>query len=233
MNVSPRTISLLSYTLLVVCLILGGCSNHRFEPKNLGKSNVDMILDLHVTENQLLLAELMDKLYKRNPDELLKLSGATLESRRRQLFNHPGQRLRFEELGNAESIYAMNLAFSPTFKGDRVFALMAGLAGMLRSSYHNRSEFFFWHSLDAKRLFRSARNVEIMAWKLKVQMQPDGQPFLITYGTDGLIDNTSFDRLYGKLIGNQDMVAKIIASRYQRNVSMAIQNTATFIFIPI
>ncbi len=72
-----------------------------------------------------------------------------------------------------------------------------------------------------------------MAWKLKAQQKPDGQPFLLTYGSDGIIDNTSFDRLYGKLIANQDMVAKIIADRYNRNVSMAFQNTATFIFIPI
>jgi hypothetical protein len=233
MNMYHLATSLLSYALLTACLLLSGCSHQHFEPKNLGKSSVDMILDLHIKENQLLLTELMDKLYKRNPDELHKLPGATLESRRRQLFDHPSQRLRFQELGNAESIYAMDLAFNETFEGDRVFALMAGLTGMLRSSYRNRDEFFFWYSLDAKRLFRSARNVEIMAWKLKAQMQPDGHPYLITYGTDGLIDNTSFDRLYGKLIGNQDMVAKIIKDRYQRNVSMAIQNTATFIFIPI
>lgn len=219
--------------ILCACLLLTGCSGKHFEPKHLGKSNVDMILDLHLQENRLLLTELMDKLYKRNPDELHKLPGATLESRRRQLFDkHPG-RLRFKELGNAEGIHAMNLAFNPGFQGDRVFALMAGLTGMLRRSYGYQQELFLWDSLDENKLYVSARNVEILAWKLKAQLQGDGTPFLITYGSSGVIDNTSFERLYGKLIANQDMAAKIVADRYKRNISSVIQNTATFVFIPI
>jgi len=217
---------------LLACT-LGGCGSQHFEAKHLGKSNVDMIVDLHLQENRLLLTELMDKLYKRNPDELHKLRGATLESRRRQLFDkHPG-RLRFKELGHAEGIHAMNLAFNPDFQGDRVFALMTGLTGMLRRSYGYQEELFLWDTLDQNKIYLSARNVEILAWKLKAQLQPDGQPFLITYGSGGIIDNTSFERLYGKLIGNQDMVAKIVADRYKRNISAVIQNTATFVFIPI
>ena len=214
-------ITALIFAVILTCVNLNGCGGHHFDPKKLGKSNVDMVLDLHIKENQLLLAELMDKLYKRNPDELHKQAGATLESRKRQLFRHHTGRLRFQELGNAEGIYAMNLAFNPGFQGDRVFALITGLTGMLRSSYGYREELFLWHSLDEDKLYRSARNVEIMAWKLKAQQKPDGQPFLLTYGSDGIIDNTSFDRLYGKLIANQDMVAKIIADRYNRNVTMA------------
>lgn len=219
--------------LLLACLVTCGCNGRYFEPKHLGKSNVDMILDLHLQENRLLLTELMEKLYKRNPDELHKQPGATLESRRRQLFDKHRGRLRFKELGHAEGIHAMDLAFNPDFRGDRVFALMTGLTGMLRRSYDYQEELFLWDSLDENKLYLSARNVEILVWKLKAQLQSGGQPFLITHGVGGVIDNTSFERVYGKLIGNQDMAAKIVADRYKRNISMAIQNTATFIFIPI
>lgn len=219
--------------LMLACLQISGCGNLHFEPKHLGKSNVDMILDLHLQENRLLLTELMEKLYKRNPDELHKLSGATIESRRRQLFDKNPGRLRFGELGNAEGIHAMNLAFHPDFRGDRVFALIAGLTGMLRRSYGYQEELFLWDTLDQDKLYLSARNIEILAWKLKAQTHADGQPFLITYGTGHIIDNTSFERVYGKLINNQDMVAKIVADRYKRNISAVIQNTATFVFIPI
>jgi hypothetical protein len=212
--------------------LLSACATHNMDTDRLGKSGVDMVMDLHIQENQLLLTELMEKLYRRNPDELHKTPGATIASRQQILLDNK-VRLRLDELGGAEGIHAMNLAFNPGFKGDRVLALMTGLTGMLRRSYGFHTELYLWHTLDENKLHRSARNVEILAWKLKAQLDPEGHPFLITFGDDGIIDNTSFDRLYGKLIANQDMAAKIVADRYSRNISMVIQNTATFIFIPI
>jgi hypothetical protein len=54
-----------------------------------------------------------------------------------------------------------------------------------------------------------------------------------TDSTAGITDNTSFDRLYGKLIANQDMVAHIMAGRSKRNISSAVQSATTFVFMPI
>ena len=218
---------------LLLSGMLAGCGHKPFQASSIGKSSVDMVMDLHTRESEMLLADLMEKLYRRNPDELHKHVGASIASRQRQLFHDHLTRLRFDELHGAEGIHAMNLAFHPHFQGDRVFALITGLTGMVRRSYGFQQEQFLWTQLDENKLYLSARNIEILAWKLKTQHQADGQPFLITLGNDGVIDNTSFDRLYGKLIANQDMAAKIVADRYNRNISMIIQNTATFVFIPI
>lgn len=231
-KITRRSFCQLSLALAIPAL-MAGCGTTPFDPKRLGKSSTDMVMDLHIQESQRLLTELMSKLYKRNPDELHKQPEASLASRKKQLFQLHTGRLRFQELHGAEGIHAMNLAFHPSFTGDRVFALMVGLIGMLRRSYGFRDEMFLWDTLDEQKLYLSARNIEILAWKLKAETQPNGDPFLITFGSDGLIDNTSFDRLYGKLIANQDMAAQIVADRYNRTLSMAIQNTATFVFIPI
>ena len=41
----------------------------------------------------------------------------------------------FRELDGLQGIDAMNLTFDPDFRGDRVFALVVGLGGMLRQAY--------------------------------------------------------------------------------------------------
>jgi hypothetical protein len=59
---------------------------------------------------------LLVKLYKRNPGELRKNPGMTIEGRLAQLKVATGV-LIFPELGGKRGIDAMNLAFDPTFQG--------------------------------------------------------------------------------------------------------------------
>ena len=217
---------------LMISFVLVGCYTKSFSIKDIGKSSVDMVIDLHRKENQVLLGELIEKLYKRNPAELRKYPSETIESRKHELLSSSSRPIHFTSLQNARDIHAMDLAFDPTFTGDRVFALMAGLTDMLNASYNYHKEFFLWDNIDENRIYRSARNIDILAWKLKTQKLPNGQPFLVTDNTNGVTDNTSFERLYGKLIANQDMVAKIVGDRTNRNMSSAIQTT-TLVFLPL
>ncbi len=218
--------------LLIFCTLAVGCAN--FEIGDLAKSDTDLATDQHIQQMNAYMKSLATKLYKRNPIELTKAPGETpptMEERIDLIFNTKG-RLQFEELLNLEEIDAMNLAFREEYTGDRVFALMVGLVGMMRHSYDYKEEFYFTDSLDPNKLYTSARNIEIMSWQLKARRKSNGDPFLITSHTNGTIDNTSFERLYGKMIGQQDILAKVIADRDSRSINFLVHSSASMVFLP-
>ncbi len=214
---------------LVVTLLLVSCGG--YELKNLAKSDVDMVADEFIDETRLLVRELTGKLYRRNPRELEKTPGMTIERRLEQLAGAPGV-LVFSELGGNSEIAALELVFAPDFKGDRVFALVVGLGGMLRYAYGYNPELFLFDSLDADRLVASARNVEVLMWRLKNSRQSDNTPFLITSEYRGVTDNLSFERLFGKIIVLQEMMARIAGDASHRYVNKAV-HTASSVFIPL
>ncbi|MFT4822290.1 MAG: hypothetical protein ACJASY_000915 [Halioglobus sp.] len=215
--------------LLFLSSLLSGCSG--FEVKNLAKSDIDMVADQFIDESRLLVKELMAKLYKRNPGELAKGPANTIASRLNQLQNQKGA-LKFAELSYRQEIVALELVFDPRFKGDRVFALSVGLGGMLRYAYGYNAELFMLDKLDSKRLITSAHNVEVLLWRLKNSRQSDGAHFLITSEYRGVTDNLSFERLFGKLIVLQEMMAKIAGDANHRHFNSAVQ-AASSVFIPL
>jgi hypothetical protein len=214
---------------VLLMLLISGCGNQAFNVRDLAKSDVDMVADIVIEDTRRQLMELMEKLYKRNPRQLAKTAGMTIEKRQWMIFDSSGP-LLFDELQRQQEIDAMYLAFDETFKGDRVFALMTGLAGMIRQSYGYNEELFLNDDLDAQKLYNSARNIEVMAWKLKNQKL--GEDMIITSTHNGVIDNISFERLYGKLIQKQDMMAMIIADRDSRAIKTVIHSGLS-VFLPI
>ena len=52
---------------------------------------------------------------------------------------------------------------------------------MLRQSYQYKPEMFLTDSLDSEVLLASARNVEVLLWKLKNTRKPNGDHYLITH----------------------------------------------------
>jgi hypothetical protein len=214
---------------LLILLALGGCAD--YELKNLAKSDVDMVADEFIDETRLLVRELTAKLYKRNPRELAKNPGMTIETRLGQLLNSPGA-LIFEELGGRQEIAAMELVFDPGYKGDRVFALVVGLGGMLRYAYGYNPEIFLFDSLEADRLIASAHNVEVLLWRLKNKRWSDNSPYLITSEYRGVVDNLSFERLFGKIIVLQEMMARIAGDASHRYLNKVV-HTASSVFIPL
>lgn len=213
----------------VALCLLTGCAG--YELKNLAKTDVDLVTDEFITESRRAVRELMVKLYKRNPDQLLRGHINSADQRLQQLRDNVYE-LKFSELRGRQGIDAMNLAFEPDFGGDRVFALIVGLDGMLRQAYAYQPEMFFTDQLDAKVLLTSVRNVEVLLWKLKNARKPTGEHYLITHEYLGVVDNLSFERLFGKLIVLQEMMARIASDSSNRAVTTAVHAVSS-VFIPL
>ena len=210
-------------------LALMGCAG--YELRNLAKSDIDMVADEFIDESRRLVQDLTVKLYKRNPRELGKNPGMTIDMRLSQLRAKPGP-LIFVELGGKQEVAALELVFDPLYKGDRVFAMVVGLGGMLRYAYGYNSELFLFDSLKPDRLMASAHNVEVLLWRLKNSRRSDNNHFLITSEYRGVTDNLSFERLFGKLIVLQEMMARIAGDASHRYVNKAV-HTASSVFMPL
>lgn len=210
-------------------MLLWGCGG--YEIKNLAKSDVDLVADEFIAESRRLVRELTVKLYGRNPGELAKTPGMTLEKRLLQLLNSPGE-LAFDELADRQGTEALELVFNPHFDGDRVFALVVGLGGMLRHAYGYNDELFMFDTLEPEPLLTSAHNVEVLSWRLRNNRQDNGEPFLVTSEYQGVVDNLSFERLFGKLIVLQEMMARIAGDADDRRVNKVV-HAAGSMFIPL
>lgn len=223
--------------LLVIFSFISGCMDKNAKPfdmKNLAKSDIDMVADVNLTEWRKLTRELTIKLYKRNPKELQKVAGMTINQRLDQLF--PIERLPngFPELNNTDGSLAVTLAFSEEFEGDRVFAYMAGITGMLNAAYDGKKEIFFLDDLNQQKLYNSARNLESAAWHLNNRKDPQGQLYLLSNGiSEEGITNYSYERILGKLIGIQDLMARIISDKTNRTINRVVQGAASMTFLPI
>ena len=214
---------------IVLVSLLGACGG--YEIKNLAKSDIDLVADEFIAESRREVRELLVKLYKRNPDQLAVIPGMTLEGRLAQLKTSRGA-LDFPELYGLQGIDAMNLTFDPAYRGDRVFALVVGLGGMLRQAYSYKDELFIPDQLNGAALLTSARNVEILLWKLKHSRKPNGEHYLITHEYRGVVDNLSFERLFGKLIVLQEMMARIAGDSDDRAVNSAVHAFSS-VFLPL
>ncbi len=217
--------------LSAVSVALPGCRNpiDTSALNNLAKTDVDMMADTSLREMSRLMEELLVKLYKLNPQELDKRRGMTVGQRQDQVFDTPG-RLLFEELNDKQGTDAMGLAFHPDYKGDRVIALIVGLVGMTRSAYNWQDEQFMFDSLDAQKLFNSARNIEVMAWRLSNSKGWDGELLLLSNTQTGEAEDLSCERLFGKMIAIQDVMAFVVTGKWDRGVNHVVLRAA---FLPM
>lgn len=224
---------LLAIPLLTILLLLAGCSSQEsFRIQSLAKSEIDTVADTHLQTAESLMVALTRKLYARNPRELAKTPKVKLEDRITTLFGINRYLQKFDELAGKRSIDAMLLALNDDYQGDRVFALVAGLSTMIRASYENKEEFFMTDQLHEQKLYNSARNIEILAWRLQSRRNARSEPLLLTNAT-GRTVNLSFERLYGKLIANQDMMANLMSQKNQRAIRKTVQTIGRIAFLPI
>jgi hypothetical protein len=221
----------LALCLLIALVFSPGCRNpidtSSFD--SLAKTNVDMVADTSLRELNRLLEDLLVKLYRRNPRELDKVSGMSISQRQNQVFDTPG-RLIFKELYTQQGTAALDLAFTPGYQGDRVFALMTGLIGMIHSTYNWQDEQFMFDSLDEQKLFDCARNIEVLAWRLSNTRGASGALLLLSNSQPGEKENLSYERLFGKMIAIQDMMAFTIVGRWDRGVNTVVK---TVVFFPM
>ena len=118
-----------------------GPKEKSFSIKSLAKSDIDGVIDIHVREARRLLRELTIKLYKRNPRELKRFSGMTVEENIIRIFDLEHD-WKFSELDSKKGVEAIRLTFDERYTGDRVFSLIVGLTSMIMASYEYKTEFY-------------------------------------------------------------------------------------------
>ena len=223
-------------------LLLAGCGGTgtvpaaspagTFEPSQLAKADIDRVAEAHQREAFASLRLLAEKLYRRNPREWRRGSQPSLDAAVARIFA-AGHGWRFAELDGRRGSEAIQLAFRDDFPGDRVLALVAGLGGMVQTAFRDKTEFFVLDDLDPQALSNAARNVEIAVWKLSTARASDGELYLLSNEAAGPARNLSFEREFGKMIGNFDLLSKIVADKTNRTVVKVIQNLATALFLPV
>ena len=136
-----------------------------FSPAQFAKTDIDRIAEAHQRELQASLKLLTEKLYRRNPKEWKKGGWARPEDPVERLFGKQ-HNWHFAELDGKFGTDAVQLSLRPDYGGDRVFAFIAGLGGMLLAAFNDCYEFYMTDDLDPQKLYNAARNVEIAVWKL-------------------------------------------------------------------
>lgn len=207
--------------------------NENFRLSSLAKTDLGEVIEVHLDQSHSYLRELMTKLYKRNPRELLKSTYAgTMEENIVRLFDLKHE-WNFPEFGEQRGGEVINLAFSEEYQGDRVFCLVAGLLYMHMQTYNHKRNFYLLQSPDPQNVYNLARNIEITVWKLENKYDRNGELFLYTNSLADEDTNLSYERLFGKLIGLQDTLALIIARKTNRSITRVFQQMATAVFLPV
>ena len=217
----------------IICLVpviamTCACGGIKQPFKNLAKTNIDMVSDIHILALRTHMQELSLALYKNNVNQLGKVPNLSLENRISQIIDHSTD-IHYREADYLQSTEAIELAFAPDYRGDRVFVLLLGINSMLKYSYNNLEELFMFDDLDPQRLYDSARNLERVAWRLRNEIA-QGRTLIALEPTG---ERSSIEDTLIRMASIQDMMAEIIASKTQRMVSTAVQNTATTMLIPI
>lgn len=227
-------LTLLFYTLSIS---LAACVTNRPENKPadisyLAKTDIDTVADIHIRETFKQLRELTRKLYLRNPRELRKHGNTSPSEQVSKIFDN-AHNWKFSELGNATGVKSIKLTFNEDFSGDRVMAFVVGLGTMINASFNNKKEFFLFDDLSPQKLYNSARNIEIAVWRLSNSRNNKGDLFLLSNSNKEEVRNLSFERLFGKLISQQDTMARIMEQKSPRAIKSIIQSLASAVFLPI
>jgi len=211
-----------------------GESVSSFDPKQIGKSDVDRVADRHRREVFASVRLLAEKLYRRNPREWKKGGHASVERALDRLLD-PRTGWRLPEAAGRSGTDAILLALRSDFEGDRVAVYIAGMGGMLNAAFDEKTEFYMLDELDPQKLYNSARNLEIAAWKLANARDAGGALLLLSneMAQAGQPANLSFEREFGKMIGNLDLLAGLIADKGHRTIARVVQSIATAVFLPV
>ena len=228
--------------IFLLVLFSGACSREskpdqdpvdtEFSAQSLAKGDIDNVLDIYVHEVRLLLRELMVKLYKRNPKQLKKSPFHDIEKNVSRVFDKYHD-WSFKQLDYKEGVDAIKMTFDDAYHGDRVFSFIVGLSSMLMASYGDKTDFYMMDKVDGQALYNSARNIEIAVWKLSNNRDEQGELFLYSNSLPNEEAYLSYERLFGKLIANQDTIAIVMQSKNKRLIKKVFQTMATAVFLPI
>ncbi|WP_018508204.1 hypothetical protein [Thiobacillus thioparus] len=231
---------LLTALLLVACSSSaiqrkdGSSSSVRsFSLRDLAKSDVDEVIEIHQQAALASLKTLTLKLYRRNPSEWRKSGYASADEATETLFK-PLSHWHLSSHKDLDWQASLRDAWREEYTGDRVKALMDGLLVMHMAAFNHRTEFYLLSDVDAQKLYNAARNTEAVVWKLATTRNSHNAPLLLSNGTDGNdVINLSFEREFGKLIGNQDTLARIVEDKSNRAIRFGVVNLTSMVFLPV
>lgn len=230
---------LFNILLVSLCFNLGGCSNVvEDDPNNpgvarLAKSHVDEILEL----SQLIVMDdlklLMLKLYRRNPTQRHDKDKRTIEDSVNLFFSH-SYGYGYSQWQVMDPTDVIRISLDETYQGgDRVLPFIFGLRKMLMASYDYHTDFYYLTSIDAQKLYNSARNIEIAAWMLGNKRDLQGDLLLLSDSLENEQRNLSYQRLIGGMIATQDIIAEIVSRKTGRAIKTVVVRAATMVFLPI
>lgn len=236
MNIRAGLLLLISMLGITSCAHVNetGKSIPGFKPKQLGKSDIDRVADIHRREVFSSLKALAEKLYRRNPKEWKKGGFASREEALSQLLD-PRTGWRLPALNGKRGTEAILLALSADYTGDRVAVFIAGTGDMLNAAFDEKTEFFMLDSLTPQKLYNSARNLEIAAWKLANARDMEGNLLLLSndIANEAQPANLSFEREFGKMIANLDLLSQTMSERGNRTIVRISHSIATAAFLPV
>ena len=235
------------FALPLTVLLLAGCASSvpttRGEtqvapmgPSEVVQSDVNRMATLTMTANLQSLYALMDKLYRRNPQEWRKGGFDSREQAMKAVRAAIETEQPWPELMDQRDIAGMSMALAPEFAGDRVAAFTFATADMLITAYGGRTTFYMIHGLDAQSVYNAARNLEIANWMLTHRKLANGQPMLLTNEITSSQRNLSFEREFGKMIARNDLMSEVVSEKYRRAVISYLQGMAggsLLTFLPV
>jgi hypothetical protein len=205
----------------------------RSSANQLVKNDFDRMADVELAENTQSLKTIMLKLYKRNPNQLVKSTTDNAEKMVAWVFDGELQHhWKFKDIDNKQGTEAIFLAFDTNYQGDRVLPFVVGLQTMLLKAHGDKTEFYLTDKIEPQRIYNVARNIEIAAWKLSTARDANGNLYLLTNEISDKDHNLSFEREFGKIIGRTDLYAITLAEKSQRLISRVVQSLATAVFLP-
>lgn len=217
-------------TLIILIIFLASCKNNVLT--NIAKTDIDIITEIHVNNAKENIEDLIIKLYKLNPIYL----------RKNEKFNNVSEVIidifkdidvkKIDKTGK-NNINLILKGFNHDFNGDRIYYICKGLYGMINASYNYKNKFYLTDpKLDAQKLMNTAINIETLVWRLS-NSKNNGELLIKTNNINKNKINLSFERLFGKLINNQENMARIISSQQGRIIQKAAKGIVSSIFLPI
>ena len=241
---SARTVGISAC--LAALLLLAGCSStpaprgkvpeRDMEVKEWGQSDVNRMATLSMQANLQSLYVLMEKLYRRNPQEWRKGGFDSREHAMQAVKKAIESAQPWPDLLDQRDIAGMSMALAPEFSSDSVAALTWATADMLITAYGGRITLYLIHGLDAQTVYNASRNLEIANWMLTHRKLANGQPMLLTNEINANERNLSFEREFGKMIARNDLMSEVVSEKYRRAVIGYVQGLAggsLFQFLPV
>lgn len=222
--------------LIILMLCLWGCAGNQSQDDNLitslAKGPIDEVIEIHQQQVMADLQLMMLKLYKRNPMQRHDLGERALQQSVARVFEKdyvPAQ----PHWTTMVPTDLVRLSLTAGYEGDRVLAFVFGLKRMLMAAYDNHEDFYYTTSIDAQKLYNSARNLEIAAWLIAEKRDDNARLLLVSDSVNTDVRNLSFQRLWGKMIATQDNLSLVMAEKTDRVIKTVVVQAASMVFLPI